>query len=370
MTSIVQSAARGLSPAARRWLRTGLLLLAGVAAVAVLRDRIPDPVAAGRILLAADPWWTVVAVVAALSSQTAFAVQQRRLLSGFGVRLPAGQAVALTLSRSAISMAVPAGSAVSAAFAFRIYQRYGAGRTVAAIVTAVSGILSVAALGLLYAAGWLVAEPGTIGIVIGGGALAVPLLGLIWNGQRDRIARGAGWAGRRWPVVAAALRGVRDLPRRSWLGALRAALLNWFLDLMCLAAAAMACGGTLGWGRLALIYLAVQVVRQVPVTPGGVGLIEASMLAGLVAAGMPAATGAAVVLLYRLVSFWLLLPLGLLGWFRLRRAPVLSLPEPSGRTLPEPSGGPLPEVSGGPLPELSERVPGAAGQRLRTRVTR
>ncbi|MEU8664899.1 flippase-like domain-containing protein, partial [Actinoplanes philippinensis] len=71
--------------------------------------------------------------------------------------------------------------------------------------------------------------------------------------------------------------------------------------------------------RLALIYLAVQMVRQVPLTPGGVGLIEASMLAGLTAAGLPEATGAAVVLLYRLVSFWLMLPLGLIGWLRLRR---------------------------------------------------
>ncbi|BEL08610.1 hypothetical protein Q0Z83_068010 [Actinoplanes sichuanensis] len=323
VTSIVESAARGLSPIGRRWLRVGLILLVGVVAVVALRGRIPDVADVGRILLAADPWWTVAAAGAALASQMAFAAQQRRLLAGLGVDLPPGRAVALTLSRSAISMAVPAGSAVSAAFAFRIYQRHGASGTVAAIVTAVSGILSAAALGLLYGAGWLVADPSMIGLVVGGGALAVPLLGLIWSGQRDRIARGARRIARRRPALGAALRGLRDLPRRSWLGALRAALVNWSLDMSCLAAAAVACGGELGWGRLALIYLAVQVVRQVPITPGGVGLIEASMLAGLMAAGMPEATGAAVVLLYRLASFWMMLPLGLLGWLRLR-TPVWS----------------------------------------------
>jgi uncharacterized membrane protein YbhN (UPF0104 family) len=322
VTSIVESAARGASPVARRWLRVALFVLVGTVAVVALRGRLPDPGAVGRVLLAVDPWWTAVAVGAAMLSQVAFAVQQRRLLAGLGVDLPGGRAVALTVSRSAMSMALPAGSAVSAAFAFRVFRRHGASGTVAVIVTAVSGILSVVALGLLYGAGWLVANPGTVGLAVAGGALGVPLTGLIWSGQRDRITRLARRIAMRWPAAGAAARGLRDLPRGSLLGALRAAVVNWFLDMLCLAAAAAACGATLGWDRLALIYLTVQVVRQVPLTPGGVGLIEASMLAGLTAAGMPEATGAAVVLLYRLVSFWLMLPLGLAGWLRLRHEPV------------------------------------------------
>jgi uncharacterized membrane protein YbhN (UPF0104 family) len=332
VTSIVESAARGTSPKSRRWLRLALSLLVAAVAVVALRGRLPDPVAVGRILVAADRWWMAAAAGAALLSQVAFAVQQRRLLGGFGVELPRGRAVALTFSRSAMSMALPAGSAVSAAFAYRVYRRHGAGGTVAAIVTAVSGILSAVALGLLFGAGWLVtqagsgtawlvANPGTAGLAVAGGALGVPLMGLILRGQRDRIARLAHRIAHRWPALGTAVRGLRDLPRRSWIGALRAAVVNWLLDMVCLAAAAVACGASLGWGRLALIYLAVQVVRQVPITPGGVGLIEASMLAGLTAAGLPEATGAAVVLLYRLVSFWLMLPLGLAGWLRLRRVP-------------------------------------------------
>ncbi|SFE42817.1 hypothetical protein SAMN05421541_101690 [Actinoplanes philippinensis] len=316
---MVGSAVRGVSPGRWRWLRVGLVPLVAVVAVVVLRGRLPDPGTVGAILLTADPWWTMAAVGAALVSQVAFALQQRRLLGGLGVDLPHRRAVALTVSRSAMSMALPAGSAVSAAFAFRIYRRHGASGTVAAIVTAVSGLLSVAALGLLYGAGWLVANPGHLGPVVVGGALGVPLMGLIVRGQRDRIASLARRIALRWPALGVAARGVRDLPRRSWLGALRAAVVNWLLDMVCLAAAAAAGGAEIGWGRLALIYLAVQVVRQVPLTPGGVGLIEVSMLAGVTAAGLPEATGAAVVLLYRLVSFWLMLPLGLIGWLRLRR---------------------------------------------------
>nr|GID87835.1 hypothetical protein Ade03nite_67590 [Actinoplanes derwentensis] len=270
-----------------------LLVLAGLGAVIALRGRLPDPGETLAVLGAVDGWWAAAAVVAALGSQLAFADQQRRLLAGFGVRVPAGRVIAMTLGRSAMSMTLPAGSAVSAAFAFRIYRRYGAATSVAVTVTAVSGLLSMVALALLYLAGWLVSTPAAVPWAILGAAAVLPLL--FWG--RGLLAK---------------------VPRQVWTGGLGAAVVNWALDMFCLVAAAAACQVTLGWWELALIYLAVQVVRQVPLTPGGVGLIEASMLAGLIAAGMPEVTAAAVVLLYRLVSFWMILPMGLAGWLAIR----------------------------------------------------
>jgi uncharacterized membrane protein YbhN (UPF0104 family) len=308
VTPTVDLPAPAVAPVRRRWPGVLLFALIAVTGVVMLRDRLPDPGQVAGILAGADPWWAAGAVVAAVLSQAAFAAQQGRLLGGYGVSVPPARMLALTLSRSAMSMALPAGSAVSAAYAFRVYRRHGATGTVAAVVTAVSAVVSVAALGLLYGAGWLVAEPGTALVVVAGGALLVPLTVVLWRDQRDRVAR-------RGPRFAAAVEGLRDLPGRSWLGALNAGVANWLLDILCLAAAAAACGATPGWGRLALIYLAVQAVRQVPLTPGGVGLIEASMLAGLMASGMPEVTAGAVVLLYRLASCWLMLPLGAAAWF-------------------------------------------------------
>ncbi|WP_328468319.1 YbhN family protein [Actinoplanes sp. NBC_00393] len=95
---------------------------------------------------------------------------------------------------------------------------------------------------------------------------------------------------------------------RAW--AIGYAVLNWLLDLICLVAVAQACGVPLSWSRTATIYLGVQLVRQVPLTPGGIGLIEAGLLAGLLAAGTPETAAAAVVLGYRLLSFWLVIPIG------------------------------------------------------------
>jgi uncharacterized protein (TIRG00374 family) len=70
--------------------------------------------------------------------------------------------------------------------------------------------------------------------------------------------------------------------------------------------------------QLGTVYLAVQLIRQVPVTPGGMGVIEVSLLTALVTAGAGQAAAAATVLGYRLLSCWLIIPAGLLTWTLLR----------------------------------------------------
>ncbi|GAA1612312.1 lysylphosphatidylglycerol synthase transmembrane domain-containing protein [Actinoplanes couchii] len=281
----------------RATLRAVLVLLLLVVAAIAVRDRLPDLGETVVVLGEVDGWWATAAVIAALASQLAFAEQQRQLLAGAGVAVPVKRVLAMTLGRSAMSMTLPAGSAVSAAFAYRVYRHHGAATSVAVRVTAVSGVLSLAGLGLLYLAGWLLSTPAAWSWAALGAATLGLLAILFWDKSvmaRHAIGRAEGRA-------------------------LAAAVINWALDMFCLVAAAAACGVTLGWWQLALVYLAVQVVRQIPLTPGGLGLIEASMLTGLVTAGMPESTAAAVVLLYRLVSFWMILPLGLTGWMATRR---------------------------------------------------
>lgn len=56
-----------------------------------------------------EPGWLVVALAAQVLSQVAFAQQQRVLLAALGVRVAGREMLAITYSRSAISMALPAG---------------------------------------------------------------------------------------------------------------------------------------------------------------------------------------------------------------------------------------------------------------------
>jgi putative heme transporter len=58
---------------------------------------------------------------------------------------------------------------------------------------------------------------------------------------------------------------------------------------------------------------------MIPITPGGLGFVEAGLTATLVLAGVSAGTAAIATLAYRLVSYWLPLPAGLLAYGLYRR---------------------------------------------------
>lgn len=71
-----------------------------------------------------------------------------------------------------------------------------------------------------------------------------------------------------------------------------------------------ALGGDLGFASVGIIYLTVGSAAAIAPTPGGVGAVEAVLLAALTGVGMAAAPALAAVFLYRLVTFWLPIPAG------------------------------------------------------------
>ena len=54
-------------------------------------------------------------------------------------------------------------------------------------------------------------------------------------------------------------------------------------------------------------------------TPGGLGVVEAGLTATLALAGVSGGDAAVATLAYRLVSYWLMLPAGLVAWLVHRR---------------------------------------------------
>ena len=71
-----------------------------------------------------------------------------------------------------------------------------------------------------------------------------------------------------------------------------------------------ALGGDAGFTTIGLIYLTVGSAASVAPTPGGVGAVEAVLLAALTGVGVAAAPALAAVFLYRLVTFWVPIPIG------------------------------------------------------------
>lgn len=67
------------------------------------------------------------------------------------------------------------------------------------------------------------------------------------------------------------------------------------------------------------IYLVASTVGSVAPTPGGLGAVEAALIGGLTATGVPVSSALAVVLVFRTATFWLPAPLGWVAFVRLQR---------------------------------------------------
>jgi putative heme transporter len=337
----------------KRALRIAALLVVLGVAVFTLKDKLPDPAQIAATIASANPWWLVLAAAAEMTSLRHFALQQRRLLAGFGVKMSVPRAVAVTFTRSAISFSLPAGSAMSAGFAFRQFRTAGASRRTAGAVAVLSSVLSGVALILMYGAVVLIPRGGATGnadtlvLVLGLLVTASVVFGLDFllfrggppapveerpedegrSGPRSGPRQGLIERGR--ASVVRIMADLRRLPRRSWVLSLVHATVNWGLDFACLAATAAAFGIDVSLVRLATVYLTVQLVRQVPISPGGIGVVEVALLAGLVSAGAEHGAAAAAMLVYRLLSCWIIIPLGALTYATLR-----------GRKTPSPQAAP------------------------------
>ena len=81
--------------------------------------------------------------------------------------------------------------------------------------------------------------------------------------------------------------------------------------ILALAVSVSAFGTGPAFTSVALVYLIGSTMASVAPTPGGIGAVEATLIAGLTSAGMPSTTAVAAVILFRLGTFWIpLLP----GW--------------------------------------------------------
>jgi undecaprenyl-diphosphatase len=73
-------------------------------------------------------------------------------------------------------------------------------------------------------------------------------------------------------------------------------------------------GGGPGLVVLGAVYLAAAALATAAPTPGGLGAIEAALVAGLTGVGMQPGPAVSAVLLYRLATYWLPVLPGWLCW--------------------------------------------------------
>jgi uncharacterized protein (TIRG00374 family) len=115
----------------------------------------------------------------------------------------------------------------------------------------------------------------------------------------------------------------RDLIKEAlgdkWWQALAFATGNWLFDFAALLAALAGVGASARPSLVLLGYVVAALLAWVPFTPGGLGFVEVGLVATLGLAGVGAAEATTAVLAYRLVSFWLPIPVGLAAGVEYRR---------------------------------------------------
>jgi len=105
----------------------------------------------------------------------------------------------------------------------------------------------------------------------------------------------------------------------KWKRALLASVGRWMLDYGTLLTALAAVGTSPRPSLVLLAYVAAQILAQIPLTPGGLGFVEAGLTGLLVLAGVSPADAALATLAYRLINYWLPLPAGAIAMYIHRR---------------------------------------------------
>jgi putative heme transporter len=272
------------------------------------------------------------AISAEILSMATLARLQRRLLRAGGVRLSITSMVAIIYASNAISASIPvAGTPMSAAFSFRSFARRGADRGLAGWVLTISGLISAVTFALIVAGGAILTGNAVAAVAgaLAASATVVPVLLCLIALRDDRLRprlesvvaralrlaqrvvhRPQGDPGELIEAIMARIVGLR-LKTRGWAFVFFMATINWMANIACLALAIAAVRSPVPWSGLILAWTVGVGAGSLGITPGGVGVVEAALTGALVAAGVHAPQAVAAVLIYRLISFWLV---DALGW--------------------------------------------------------
>jgi uncharacterized protein (TIRG00374 family) len=243
----------------------------------------------------------------------------------------------IQLSTLAISHVVPGGSAVGGALGFRLLTKSGLRGTDAAFVMATQGMGSAVVLNILLWLGLVVSIPlrgynplyataAVLGVLLIGGFSTMVVLLVRGKARAAQITRAIA---RRLPfldedkvheVVLRLAGRLQTLARQPQL--VRRAIL-WDLGFWLGTATALwlfvgAFGHWVPLYGLIVAFGLAYVMAALPITPAGLGVVEVVLISLLTFFGAPVGAATLGVLLYRLVNFWLPIPLGALAYLSLQ----------------------------------------------------
>jgi glycosyltransferase 2 family protein len=298
--------------------RTLVTLVASVAAVYLLAGELAHA-SLGRLLREADWRWGLVAL--ALSAVTY--VGASLSVSGFvAEHLGFVRTMLVQLASSFVTLVTPA-AVGGVALNVRYLQRRKIPAPVAVASIAVSQVVALTLHILLLAIFGAIAGTGgkssirpptwayfVVGglVLLAGAVLALPA------GRRLVRARVSPTFGQVLPRLVEVAQDPRKLVEGIGGG-----LLLSLSYIACLSACVAAFGDSVPIAKIGVVYLTGSALGSIIPTPGGLGAVEAALTAGLTAAGVPGGIAVSAVLLFRLLTFWLPVPLGWVAFHYLER---------------------------------------------------
>jgi hypothetical protein len=290
------------------------------------------------LLADANWWWVAAGLAAELGSLLAFSLATRVLLPREGARPGLWRVWRIDLAGIAVSHAVPGGAAAGTALGYRLLQRSGVDAGAAAFARLGEGAVSALVLQALLLSSVAIAIPlhgssplyltaclAGIGIITAIGALTVLLLraeaGLAQfagavTGRLPRLTRASG--DRLVHRAAAQIRAIARRPR-VFAAAVGWSAANWLLDALALWCSVTAFGHLLGYDGLLVPYCLANTAAWIPLTPSGLGIVEGVIVPTLVGFGTPRGIAVLGTITWRLLNFWLPIPVGAGAYLSLPR---------------------------------------------------
>ena len=317
--------------------RAATVAVTGIAIYLVF-PAITEVLASWPRLSTLNPWWIFAAIAAEVGHfACTFALQRLALRTKDWFPV-----ITSTLAGNAITLIVPGGAAVGAAAQFRMLAASGCDTT-----STVSGLAAFSLLGV----GSLVALPAfALPVILAGtptsrGLVNAAILGTIafvafavfgavlltydaplrWAGRWAQQVRN--WVLRkRQPLqgldetLLAQRNDIREALGRQWWQAVLLAAGRLAFDYLCLLAGLRATGSRPRPSLILVAYAVAGVIGMIPITPGGLGIVEASLTGLLVLADVNSSQAVLATLAYRIASYWLPLFAGPVayGVFRIR----------------------------------------------------
>ena len=320
----------------RALLTHGLVVFLGLLAIEYLV--IPELVGASKnlhLLSMINLGWLVAGTVLEAGSLLCYALLTRTLL--LGARPAFNRLLRIVLATTAVDHVVPGGAAAGAGLGYQLLTSDGVEGADAGFALATEAIGSAIVLNAMLWLSFLISIPlaglhpiyVTIALASVLAMLGTSALVYTFTRGEERAVRIVRAVGRRIPRVGQDRleRFVRQIgdsvvhlgrdPMLLKRGVLWAGL-NWLLDAASLWSFVAAFGHLVNPVELFVAYGIANVLAVLPIVPGGLGIIEASAVTLLVSFGAPADVATLGVLGWRLVNFWLPIPVGAAAYISLR----------------------------------------------------